>query len=159
MRRVSVVRAKTAASRSKEPCYERAPTSGPASFLSPPQDLPVLGGECAEDRLQGRQAASTLYFGARQDRAVAHHRGVREKAARAFQSHQAGALHGASALRRKIGAVHASCALGTRREARPDRRRGEGERWFRPQFLAAEEEGVARHESKPGLFRDPARAT
>src|SRR2546423_4897529 len=108
MRRVSVARAKTAPLRSKEPSYERAATSGPATFLSPPQDLPVLGGERTEDRLQGCQTAATLHFGAWQDRAVAHHRGVREKAARAFESHQAGALHVASALRREIGAVYAS---------------------------------------------------
>src|SRR5712672_4727973 len=117
MRRASVVLAKTAASRSKEPWDERATTSGPPALLSPPQDLPVLGRECAQDRLQGCQAAAALHFGARQDRAVAHHRGVREKAARAFQSHQEGALHVASALRCEIGAIHASCALGTCREA------------------------------------------
>src|SRR5260370_984303 len=82
----------------------QATAMAPAAVLRRPEDLPVLGGECAQDRLQGRQAAAALHFRARQDRAVAHHRGVREKTARAFQSHQAGALHVASALRCEIGA-------------------------------------------------------
>src|SRR5580692_1144897 len=37
--------------------------------LSPPQDLPVLGPQCAQDRLQGHAPALPLHFRARQDRA------------------------------------------------------------------------------------------
>src|SRR5579863_8531684 len=50
-------------------------------LLAPPQDLPLLRLQCAEDRLQGHAAALSLYFGTRQDRAVADHRGFGEKAA------------------------------------------------------------------------------
>ncbi|BAE50906.1 hypothetical protein amb2102 [Paramagnetospirillum magneticum AMB-1] len=56
----------------------RSPAS---SVLPPPQDLPVLGRGCAEDRLQGHQAAVSVHFRAWQDRPVAHHRGVRQEAA------------------------------------------------------------------------------
>src|SRR5688572_17615412 len=35
--------------------------------LPPPEDLPVHRHECAEDRLQGREAAGPLRVGARQD--------------------------------------------------------------------------------------------
>jgi small subunit ribosomal protein S6 len=48
---------------------------------SPPQGLPLLGRERAEDRLQGHQAPAALHFRARQDRAVAHHRRVGQEAA------------------------------------------------------------------------------
>src|SRR5690606_28026755 len=44
---------------------------GPPPLLPAPQDLPVLGRQRAEDRLQGREAAVALHFRARQDRAVA----------------------------------------------------------------------------------------
>src|SRR5471032_2903543 len=43
------------------------------SILPPPQDLPVHGPECAEDRLQGFQAVDALRVRARQDRAEPHH--------------------------------------------------------------------------------------
>ena len=39
------------------------------SVFPPPQDLPVYGSECAEDRLQGFQAVDALRVRARQDRA------------------------------------------------------------------------------------------
>src|SRR5947209_9296940 len=55
----------------------------PPSLLPPPQELPVLRPERAEDRLQGYAPALALHFRARQDRAVAHHCRVREEAARA----------------------------------------------------------------------------
>ena len=55
--------------------------SCPPSVLPPPQDLPVLRRQCAEDRLQGRQAAAALRLRARQDRAEPHHGGVGEETA------------------------------------------------------------------------------
>ena len=55
----------------------------PPAVLSPPQVLPVLRPERAEDRLQGRAPAVALPVGARQDRAQPHHRGLRQEAARA----------------------------------------------------------------------------
>ena len=51
----------------------------PPALLSPPQVLPVLRPERAEDRLQGRAPAVPLPVGARQDRAEPHHRGVSAK--------------------------------------------------------------------------------
>src|SRR5580704_2591552 len=71
----------------------------PPSLLPPPQELPVLRRERAQDRLQGRQAAAALRFGARQDRSKPHHRSVGEKAARACPGDQALAISGAVALR------------------------------------------------------------
>src|SRR5262245_25185490 len=41
----------------------------PSAVLPSTQDMPVLRRQRAEDRLQGRQAAAALHFGARQDRA------------------------------------------------------------------------------------------
>ncbi len=60
----------------KERRNERSTSDGPPAVLPPPQDLPVLRRQRAQDRLQGRQAAPALHLGARQDRAVAHHRGL-----------------------------------------------------------------------------------
>src|ERR1700749_1237760 len=51
------------------------------SVFPPPQDLPVHGHQCAEDRLQGFQAADALRVRARQDRAKPHHRRRRQEAA------------------------------------------------------------------------------
>src|SRR5271166_4650333 len=56
-------------------------SSSPSPVLPPPQDLPVLGLECAEDRLQGYAPSIALHLGARQDRALAHHRRLREETA------------------------------------------------------------------------------
>src|ERR1700722_6606287 len=52
----------------------------PAVFPAP-QKLPVLRRQCAQDRLQRRQALAALRFGARQDRAKPHYRGFGEEAA------------------------------------------------------------------------------
>ena len=71
----------------------------PPAVLPPPQDLPVLRRQCAEDRLQGRQAAAALRLRARQDRAEPHHRGLGEEAARARPGDQARALPRPAALR------------------------------------------------------------
>src|SRR3984885_4528401 len=71
----------------------------PPSLLPPPQELPVLGRERAQDRLQGRQAAAALRLRTRQDRSKSHHRSVGEKAARACPGDQALAISGAVALR------------------------------------------------------------
>src|SRR6266852_559416 len=51
------------------------------SVFPPPQDLPVHGPECAEDRLQGFQAVDALRVRARQDRAEPHHRRLGQEAA------------------------------------------------------------------------------
>src|SRR5689334_22770710 len=53
----------------------------PPSVFPSPQVLPVHGSECAEDRLQGFQAADALRLRARQDRAEPHHRRLRQEAA------------------------------------------------------------------------------
>src|SRR5262245_31814310 len=71
----------------------------PSAVLPSTQDMPVLRRQRAEDRLQGRQAAAALHFGARQDRAEPHHRGVGQEAARASPRDQAVALPRAVALR------------------------------------------------------------
>src|SRR5580704_8177985 len=69
------------------------------SVFPPPQDLPVHGSECAEDRLQGLQAVDALCLRARQDRAEPHHRGLRQEAARTRARHQALAFPWSAALR------------------------------------------------------------
>ena len=71
----------------------------PPSVLPPPQDLPVLRRERAEDRLQGREAPVALHLRARQDRAVAHHGGVGQEAARTRPGDQARPLPRPPALR------------------------------------------------------------
>src|SRR6202165_4569176 len=68
------------------------------SVFPPPQDLPVHGSECAEDRLQGFQAFDALRLRARQDRAEPHHRRLRQEAARTRARHQARALPRSAAL-------------------------------------------------------------
>ena len=78
------------------------PNADPAAFLSPPQDLPVLRRQCAEDRLQGRQAVATLRVRARQDRAESHYGGVRQEAAGAGTRHQARPLPRIVALRNPL---------------------------------------------------------
>ena len=55
----------------------------PSSVLPSSQDLPVLGPERAEDRLQGHEAAVALHLRARQDRSFAHHGRLGQEAARA----------------------------------------------------------------------------
>ena len=57
--------------------------AGPPAVFPAPQDLPVHRRQCAEDRLQGREAVAAVHLGARQDRAEPYHRGVHQKAARA----------------------------------------------------------------------------
>ena len=71
----------------------------PPPLFPPPQVLPVLRRQRAEDRLQGHAPAVALHFRARQDRAVAHHRGQRRQAARARPGDQARPLSRPSALR------------------------------------------------------------
>src|SRR3984957_18547454 len=61
--------------------YVTARRGGAPGVLPPPQELPVLRRQCAEDRLQGRQASAAFRLGARQDRAEPHHRRVGEEAA------------------------------------------------------------------------------
>src|SRR5262245_50686171 len=75
------------------------PDADSPPILSPPQDLPVLRDQCAEDRLQGRAASATLRFRARQDRAEPDHGGFRQEAARARARHQARPLSRLAALR------------------------------------------------------------
>ena len=79
-----------------------APTAGAPAVLPPPQDLPVLRRQRAQDRLQGRAAAAALRLRARQDRAEPHHRGVGQEAARTRPGDQARAFPRAAALRDPI---------------------------------------------------------
>src|ERR1700736_1202789 len=72
------------------------------SVFPPPQDLPVHGSECAEDRLQGFQAVDALRLRARQDRAEPHHGGIRQEAARTRTRHQARAFPRPAALRNQV---------------------------------------------------------
>jgi hypothetical protein len=55
---------------------------GKQTLLPPPQGLPVLGRQRAEDRLQGRPSAAALHLRARQDRPGPHHRRLGQEAAR-----------------------------------------------------------------------------
>src|SRR6202795_4018990 len=71
---------------------------GPA-VLPPPQELPVLRRQCAEDRLQGCQAPAAVRIGTRQDRSKPHHRRLGKETARARASDQARAVSRAAALR------------------------------------------------------------
>src|SRR5690349_9145444 len=102
-----------AAQRSKDDEWIRRRPAPPV--LPPSQDVSVLRRQCAEDRLQGRQAAAALHFRARQDRAEPHHGGLGEEAARARNRDQAGALPRAAALRDPLIADRRSGA--TRRAA------------------------------------------
>ncbi len=65
----------------RRPRDDDAATEETPSVFPPPQDLPVHGSECAEDRLQGFQAVDALRLRARQDRAEPHHRRFRQEAA------------------------------------------------------------------------------
>src|SRR5437763_7331620 len=73
------------------------------SVFPPPQDLPVHGSECAEDRFQGFEAVDALRFRARQDRAEPHHRRLRQEAARTRARHQALAFPRPLAVRDTLG--------------------------------------------------------
>src|SRR5206468_4770052 len=72
------------------------------SVFPPPQDLPVHGSECAENRLQGFQAVDALRLRARQDRAEPHHRRLRQEAARTRARDQALAFPRSVALRHSL---------------------------------------------------------
>src|ERR1700736_1946183 len=72
------------------------------SVFPPPQDLPVHGSECAENRLQGFQAADALRLRARQDRAEPHHGRLCQEAARTRARHQALAFPRPLALRHSL---------------------------------------------------------
>ena len=74
----------------------------PPPLLPPPQVLPVLRRQRAEDRLQGHAPAVALHLRARQDRAFAHHRGQRQQAARTRPGDQARPLPRAAALRHSL---------------------------------------------------------
>src|SRR5215813_6867983 len=96
----------TAAHReTKSPLVTRSKNDGPRTnadspaILPPPQDLPVLGRQRAQDRLQRRAPAAALCLRARQDRAKPHHRGIGEEAAGACTGDQARALSWTAALR------------------------------------------------------------
>src|SRR5215216_935682 len=82
----------------KEKPHEPARWQSPA-VLPPPQDVPVLRRQCAEDRLQGRATVAALCFRARQDRTEPHHRSVGKKTTGNGQGDQACPLPGAVALR------------------------------------------------------------
>src|SRR4028118_718565 len=64
----------------------RAPHGTPPALAPSPRARaapapPARGPERARDRLQGHEAALALHLRARQDRALAHHGGVRQEAA------------------------------------------------------------------------------
>src|SRR6266446_4675904 len=123
----------------------------------PPQELPVLRRQRAEDRLQGRAPPAALRLGARQDRAQPHLGGIVQEAARARPGDQARPLPGAPALPHRLAGrrCHADQRhpARTRAQARPDGRRREGEAGLRPQLPAAAEEGAARHQGQHHLLR------
>src|SRR5579883_700336 len=88
------------ATASKKPKQERRNDHGhvaasrrstPAVF-PPSQKLPVLRRQCAEDRLQGRQAAAAVRVRTGQDRPQPHYRGLGKKAAGTCASNQTRAL-------------------------------------------------------------------
>src|SRR3954470_19716795 len=62
--------------------HELCTDPDPTPVLSSPQDLPVLGRQCAENRLQGRAASAALCLRARQDCTKPHNGRVGEEAAR-----------------------------------------------------------------------------
>src|SRR6476661_10995111 len=72
------------------------------TVFPPPQELPIHGRQCAEDRLQGFQAVDALRVRARQDRAEPDHGRLRQEAARARPRHQARAVPGPLALRHSL---------------------------------------------------------
>src|SRR3954464_3130984 len=74
------------------------------SVFPPPQDLPVHGSECAENRLQGFQAVDALRLRARQDCAKSHHGRFRQEAARTRARDQALAFPRPAALRDSLEA-------------------------------------------------------
>src|SRR5262245_11108184 len=73
-------------------------TDAAPAILPSSQDLSVLRRQRAQDRLQGREAATTLRVRARQDRAEPDHCGIGEETARACAGNQARALPWALAL-------------------------------------------------------------
>src|ERR1700759_4012248 len=81
----AAIAARAARAMTPKPAANRSKNHGRSwctpSVFSSPQDLPVHGCECAEDRLQGFQAADALRLGARQDRAEPHHCRFRQEAA------------------------------------------------------------------------------
>src|SRR3984893_9699111 len=88
------------------------------AVLSPPQELPVLRRQRAEDRLQGRQAVAALRVGARQDRSEPHYGGLGEEAAGARPSDQACALSWAAALRNPVMTIQRPCPDATEAAAK-----------------------------------------
>src|SRR5258708_6856799 len=74
----------------------------PSTVLPPAQDLPVLGRQCPENRLQGREAAAALRLRAWQDRTEPHHGGFGQEAARARAGDQARAISRPADLRDKV---------------------------------------------------------
>ena len=98
----------------------------PPPILPPPQDLPVLRPERAEDRLQGHAPALALHFRARQDRAVAHHRRFRQEAARTGAGDQARPLPRPAALRNPLSIGRGRAGAGPQKRSRSRRmsRRG-----------------------------------
>src|SRR5581483_5400850 len=72
---------------------------GAQTVFPPPQELPFHGQRCSEDRLQGRASAAALHLRARQNRSVAHHRRIGEKATRTGARDQTRPLPRAAAVR------------------------------------------------------------
>src|SRR5581483_12143022 len=79
-------------------------------LLPSAQDLSVLRRQCAEDRLQGCQAAAALRVRARQDRAEPPHGGLVQEATRTGAGDQARPFPRALALRHPLTGRHADNA-------------------------------------------------
>src|SRR3954447_795878 len=100
---VRVVRAKKKSWRKRSKNHGRSWCT--PSVFPPPQDLPVHGPKCAENRLQGFQAVDALRLRARQDRAEPHHCRLRQEAARTRARHQALAFPRPASLRDPLAVI------------------------------------------------------
>ena len=107
---------------------------------------PFSGEDCAEDRLQGREAAAALHLAkrARSSRRASPPFPPRSNA-NSRRAIKLRPLTRAAAVRRSIGGpTDASHSARTRRESRRHRRRGESARRVRAQLPAAAQQGAAR---------------
>src|ERR1700722_10034659 len=87
------------AGRVKTRIWEQCDGYRASSPLFPPsQVVPIFGRQRAENRLQGHASVVALHLRARQDRAVAHHRGERPPAAGARPGDPARPVPGSFAL-------------------------------------------------------------
>ena len=121
-------------------------------FFRRRKSCPFSGAERAEDRLQGHAPAVALHLRARQDRAVAHHRGFGQQAARTRPGDQARALPRPAALRHSLTTERGRDPPLSNEQSRTATPRGTswGRRDRRP--LTASNRGTA-HSHDPTLRR------